>query len=66
MIYRKLGRTGEQVSVIGLGGYHLGCAKDVNEAVRIVRSAIAGIIMLAKVSGVWVQHCGTVIGTRYF
>ncbi len=24
MIYRTLGRTGERVSVIGLGGYHIG------------------------------------------
>ena len=24
MLYRTLGRTGEQVSLIGLGGYHLG------------------------------------------
>jgi aryl-alcohol dehydrogenase-like predicted oxidoreductase len=40
MIYRRLGRTGEKVSAIGLGGYHLGFAKDLDEAVRIVRSAI--------------------------
>jgi len=40
MIYRKLGRTGERVSAIGLGGFHLGFTKDVDEAVQIVRSAI--------------------------
>jgi aryl-alcohol dehydrogenase-like predicted oxidoreductase len=40
MIYRKLGRTGERVSAIGLGGFHLGLAKDSAEAVRIMRSAI--------------------------
>jgi aryl-alcohol dehydrogenase-like predicted oxidoreductase len=40
MIYRKLGRTGERVSAIGLGGYHLGLAKDAAETVRIVRSAV--------------------------
>src|SRR6202167_3374338 len=40
MIYRKLGRTGERVSAIGLGGFHLGFARDVDEAVRIVRSAV--------------------------
>jgi aryl-alcohol dehydrogenase-like predicted oxidoreductase len=40
MIYRKLGRTGERVSAIGLGGFHLGLTRDSDEAVRIVRSAI--------------------------
>jgi aryl-alcohol dehydrogenase-like predicted oxidoreductase len=40
MIYRKLGVTGERVSAIGLGGYHLGLAKTPAEAVRIIRSAI--------------------------
>jgi predicted aldo/keto reductase-like oxidoreductase len=40
MIYRTLGRTGERVSAIGLGGYHLGHPKDPNEAIRIVRSAL--------------------------
>jgi aryl-alcohol dehydrogenase-like predicted oxidoreductase len=38
--YRTLGRTGEKVSAIGLGGYHLGIPKDPEESVRIVRSAI--------------------------
>jgi aryl-alcohol dehydrogenase-like predicted oxidoreductase len=39
--YRTLGRTGEQVSGIGLGGWHLGL-KHVDEAlsIRIVRTAI--------------------------
>lgn len=40
MIYRKLGRTGERVSAIGLGGYHLGLTEDAAEAVRIIRSAV--------------------------
>jgi aryl-alcohol dehydrogenase-like predicted oxidoreductase len=41
MIYRTLGHTGEKLSVIGVGGWHLGLA-DVDEdlAIRIVRSAI--------------------------
>ncbi|EEF57746.1 aldo/keto reductase [Pedosphaera parvula] len=40
MIYRTLGKTGERVSAIGLGGYHLGSAKDEKESVRILRSAV--------------------------
>ncbi len=40
MIYRKLGRTGERVSAIGLGGYHLGLTPDAPQAIRIIRSAI--------------------------
>jgi len=41
MIYRTLGSTGEKVSAIGVGGWHLGL-KHVDEqlAVRIVRTAI--------------------------
>src|ERR1700722_2214534 len=40
MQYRDLGRTGEKVSVIGLGGYHLGKQADTAESVRLVRTAI--------------------------
>ncbi|HKB68558.1 MAG TPA: aldo/keto reductase [Pyrinomonadaceae bacterium] len=43
MIYRTLGSTGEKVSALGVGGWHLGL-KNVDEklAIRIVRSAIDG------------------------
>jgi uncharacterized protein len=37
MPYRQLGRTGENVSLIGIGGGHLGRPKTNGEAVRIVR-----------------------------
>ena len=40
MIYRELGRTGERVSAIGLGGYHLGKQQDPNESIRLLRDAI--------------------------
>jgi len=38
--YRTLGRTGEKVSVIGLGGYHLGRQGDPEESIRIIRTGI--------------------------
>jgi aryl-alcohol dehydrogenase-like predicted oxidoreductase len=40
MQYRDLGRTGEKVSVIGLGGYHIGKQEDPAESIRLTRSAI--------------------------
>src|SRR5713101_8880176 len=40
MLYRTLGSTGEQVSVIGLGGYHIGHPSDEQEAIRLIRAAI--------------------------
>jgi len=40
MLYRTLGRTGERVSAIGLGGYHIGIPKEEAEAIRLIRSAI--------------------------
>jgi aryl-alcohol dehydrogenase-like predicted oxidoreductase len=40
MLYRTLGRTGEEVSLIGLGGYHIGDPPDEAEAIRILRRAI--------------------------
>jgi aryl-alcohol dehydrogenase-like predicted oxidoreductase len=41
---RPLGKTGLEVSVLGVGGYHLGSAKDESTAKRIVDEAIdAGI-----------------------
>lgn len=40
MIYRTLGKTGEKVSAIGLGGHHIGRPKDPAEGIRIIRAAI--------------------------
>jgi predicted aldo/keto reductase-like oxidoreductase len=41
---KPLGRTGEQVSIIGLGGYHLGTLKSADDVTKIVQEAIdAGI-----------------------
>ncbi len=40
--YRTLGRTGEKVSALGLGGFHIGKQKDENESIQIIRAAIDG------------------------
>jgi len=37
---RALGRTGEKVSMVGLGGYHVGMQSDEQESIRIIRSAL--------------------------
>jgi predicted aldo/keto reductase-like oxidoreductase len=37
---RPLGRTGEKVSMVGLGGYHLGMQSDEQESIRIIRSGL--------------------------
>jgi predicted aldo/keto reductase-like oxidoreductase len=43
MIYRTLGRTGERVSAIGMGGFHIGQPKlSDEESLRLVRAAIDG------------------------
>jgi aryl-alcohol dehydrogenase-like predicted oxidoreductase len=53
---RALGRTGEYVSAIGLGGYHLGLVSTEREAGRIVHEAVdAGI---AFMDNAWEYHDG--------
>jgi len=39
--YKTLGSSGEKVSAIGLGGYHIGRPEDA-ESIRIIRTAIDG------------------------
>ena len=56
MLYRKLGRTGERVSAIGIGGSHIGNPKDPAEGIRIIRSAVdRGINFL---DNCWDYHDG--------
>jgi predicted aldo/keto reductase-like oxidoreductase len=53
---RPFGRHRDQVSIIGLGGYHLGKAKTIAEAVRIVHEALdAGVNFL---DNAWEYHDG--------
>lgn len=40
MQYRTLGRTQEKVSMVGLGGFHIGMQADQADSIRIIRSAI--------------------------
>ena len=39
MIYRPLGRTGEKVSALGVGGFHIGNPEEA-EGIRIIRTAM--------------------------
>ncbi|MFO7785335.1 MAG: aldo/keto reductase [Thermodesulfobacteriota bacterium] len=56
MLYRKLGPTGERVSLIGVGGFHLGTAADDQEGVRIVRKAVdSGVTFM---DNCWDYHEG--------
>jgi predicted aldo/keto reductase-like oxidoreductase len=53
---RPFGRTGDAVSILGLGGYHLGKARTITEAVRIVHEGIdAGLTLL---DNAWEYHDG--------
>ena len=56
MIYRQLGRTGERVSAIGLGGFHIGSPENPDDGIRIVRAAVDnGITFL---DNCWDYHDG--------
>lgn len=53
---RPLGATGEMVSALGLGGYHIGKMKNEREAIRIVHAAIdAGVTFM---DNAWEYHDG--------
>ena len=53
---RPLGKTGAQVSALGIGGYHLGCTRDQMEANELVSRAMdAGINFF---DNAWDYHNG--------
>ena len=57
MPYRTLGRSGEKVSLVGLGGFHIGTQSDEAESIRIIRTAIdKGITFL---DNCWDYNGGT-------
>ena len=45
---RVLGRTSQRVSIVALGGWHIGVLKDEDEAVRIANGTVYGLA-----AGVW-------------
>lgn len=56
MRYRPLGRTGEQVSAIGLGGHHIGRIRDEAECIDLIHRAIDhGVTFL---DNCWDYHDG--------
>ncbi len=56
MLYRWLGRSGEEVSIIGLGGHHIGRQKEEKESIGIIRAAIdAGVTFM---DNCWDYHDG--------
>ncbi|HZZ43202.1 MAG TPA: aldo/keto reductase [Tepidisphaeraceae bacterium] len=56
MPYRKLGKTGEVVSLLGLGGFHIASVPTLDESMRLVRSAIdRGITFM---DNCWDYHNG--------
>src|SRR5688500_10129971 len=53
---RPFGKSGEPVSALALGGYHLGKIKSVREAVRLVHAALdAGVTFM---DNAWEYHDG--------
>jgi hypothetical protein len=52
---RPLGRTGLDVSVLGIGGYHLGSVNSDSEATQVVNGPDAG---LDSFDNAWEYHQG--------
>ena len=57
MIYRMLGNTGEKVSAIGMGGFHIGKQETEAESIKLIRTGIdRGITFL---DNCWDYNDGT-------
>ena len=56
MLYRQFGRTGESISAFGLGGHHIGLVKEMQDSIKLIRSAIdRGITFM---DNCWDYHNG--------
>src|SRR5262249_25381160 len=53
---RELGKTGVRVSIVCLGGWHIGAVKDQQEAVKIMHAAVDGGITFFD--NAWDYHDG--------
>jgi uncharacterized protein len=53
---RILGRTGEKVSILGLGGHHLGQIKEDKESIRLIREGID--MGVTFIDNAWDYHKG--------
>jgi aryl-alcohol dehydrogenase-like predicted oxidoreductase len=53
---RRLGRTGERVSIVGLGGFHLAVPASSDQSVRILRTAVDG--GMTFLDNCWDYHGG--------
>jgi hypothetical protein len=71
--YRVLGKTGERVSCIGLGGYHIGIQGDEEKSIRIIRTAIeegsiswttVGTTTEVRVRSAWAKPCARATGRK--
>lgn len=56
MPYRILGRTKEKVSLVGLGGYHIGVPRDEKDSIKLMHAAIDGGINFFD--NCWDYHAG--------
>ena len=73
---RSLGRTGEKVSMVGLGGAHIGKPKlSENDSITLIRSPIdrginlwttPGITTRARARFVWARLCATATAKKVF